>query len=73
MMKVLCRMAVMLFCVAMSCPVVVDGIPPVGVWRTYDDNDGLPTSLVQIEDRNGILEAKITKLLHRLGHDVYAK
>lgn len=46
---------------------------PVGVWRTYDDNDGLPTSLVQIEDRNGILEAKITKLLHRLGHDVYAK
>lgn len=27
MMKVLCRMAVMLFCVAMSCPVVVDGIP----------------------------------------------
>lgn len=46
---------------------------PVGMWRTYDDGDGLPASLVQIEERNGLLEGRVVKLLPRPGHDVDAK
>lgn len=65
-------MAVLLACVAISDPVLADG-SPVGVWRTYDDNDGLPASLVQIEDKNSVLDARIIKLLPRPGHDVNAK
>lgn len=46
---------------------------PAGVWRTYDDGDGLPASLVRIEERNGLFEGRVLKLLPRPGHDVNAK
>lgn len=55
------------------CYPVWAGETPVGVWRTYDDGDGLPASLVQIEERNGTLEGRVIKILPRPGHDVDAK
>jgi uncharacterized protein (DUF2147 family) len=45
---------------------------PIGVWRTYDDSDGQAASLVQIEEKNGLIEGRIVKLLPRKGHDVNA-
>ena len=45
---------------------------PVGVWRTFDDSDGQAASLVQIEEKNGLIEGHVVKLLPRKGHDVNA-
>lgn len=70
--KKLCFMAAMLACVAISGRVWAEG-SPAGIWRTYDDQDGLPASLVQIEERNGLLEGRVVKLLSRPGHDANAK
>ena len=46
---------------------------PVGLWRTYDDGDGRAASLVQLEEKNGLLEGRVVKLLERPGHKVDAK
>lgn len=40
---------------------------PVGVWRTYDDHDGLPASLIQIDEKNGLLEGHVLEILERPG------
>lgn len=45
---------------------------PVGKWRTYDDADGLAASIVRIEERNGVLEGYVVKILPRPGKDVDA-
>ena len=45
---------------------------PVGLWRTYDDKDGQAASLVRIEDKGGILEGHVIKILPRPGHPVDA-
>jgi uncharacterized protein (DUF2147 family) len=47
---------------------VADELSPVGLWRTYDDRDGQAASLVRIEDRGGILEGRVIKILPRPGH-----
>jgi uncharacterized protein (DUF2147 family) len=46
---------------------------PVGLWRTYDDKDGQAASLVRIEDRGGILEGLVIKILPRPGHPADAR
>lgn len=35
---------------------------PVGKWKTIDDSSGKPRSLVEITEKDGILEGKIVKL-----------
>ena len=44
---------------------------PVGIWRTYDDTDGQVASLVQIEEKNGLLEGRVLKILPRKDVDKY--
>jgi uncharacterized protein (DUF2147 family) len=46
---------------------------PVGLWRTFDDGDGRAASLVQIEEKNGLLEGYVVNLLPRPGQIVDAK
>jgi uncharacterized protein (DUF2147 family) len=45
---------------------------PVGLWRTYDDKDGQAASLVLIEDKGGMLEGRVIRILPRPGHPVDA-
>lgn len=45
---------------------------PVGTWKTIDDNDGLPAGIVRIEERNGLFEGHVVKILPRPGKDVNA-
>lgn len=35
---------------------------PAGVWQTIDDGTGKPRSVVQIEEKNGLLEGRISQL-----------
>lgn len=35
---------------------------PVGTWQTIDDGSGKPRSIVQIEEKNGMLEGKVTQI-----------
>ena len=35
---------------------------PAGTWQTIDDSSGKPRSIVQIEEKNGLLEGKITQI-----------
>lgn len=35
---------------------------PVGAWQTIDDGSGKPRSVVQIEEKSGLLEGKITQI-----------
>ncbi len=41
---------------------------PVGLWRTFDDRDGQAASLVRIEEKAGVLEGRVIKILPRPGH-----
>lgn len=66
------HLAVPLLVAAIGMPVYSEETP-VGLWRTYDDGDGLPASLVQIDERNGRLEGRIVRILPRPGHEVDAK
>lgn len=36
---------------------------PVGLWKTFDDDSGKPSSLVRIVSAQGMLEGRIEKLL----------
>lgn len=36
---------------------------PVGKWHTIDDNDGKPRGVVEIIEKNGVLEGRITGTL----------
>ncbi|HRI59360.1 MAG TPA: DUF2147 domain-containing protein [Saprospiraceae bacterium] len=35
---------------------------PVGTWQTIDDSSGNPRSIVQIEEKNGLLEGKVSQI-----------
>ncbi|MHB8354758.1 MAG: DUF2147 domain-containing protein [Burkholderiales bacterium] len=47
---------------------MADEPSPVGLWRTFDDQDGQAASLVRIEDKGGSLEGRVIKILPRPGH-----
>jgi len=49
-------------------PAIADQPSPIGLWRTFDDRDGQAASLVRIEDKGGILEGRVIKILPRPGH-----
>lgn len=42
---------------------------PVGLWQTVDDNDGQPAAIVRIQERNGLLEGAVVRILPRKGAD----
>lgn len=70
--KTILNLSAALLAATVALPALAEG-SPVGVWRTFDDRDGLPASLVQIDEKNGVLEGRVVKLLPRPGHDVDAK
>ncbi len=46
---------------------------PVGLWRTFDDEDGKAASLVRIDNVEGILEGRVVRILPRPGHPIDAR
>lgn len=46
---------------------------PVGLWRTFDDEDGKAASLVRIDNVGGILEGRVVRILPRPGHSMDAR
>ncbi|MDE2623084.1 MAG: DUF2147 domain-containing protein [Betaproteobacteria bacterium] len=48
-------------------------LSPVGVWRTFDDEDGKAASLVRIDSLGGVLEGRVVRILPRPGHPVDAR
>jgi uncharacterized protein (DUF2147 family) len=45
------------------------GVSPVGLWKTIDDQSGKPKSLIRITESNGEFRGKIEKLFREPGED----
>ena len=50
--------------------VLAADMTPVGTWKTIDDSTHQPKSIVQITESNGVLQAKVVKLLNRSAEDI---
>ncbi|MDE2353800.1 MAG: DUF2147 domain-containing protein [Betaproteobacteria bacterium] len=48
-------------------------LSPVGLWRTFDDEDGQAASLVRIDNLGGVLEGRVVRILPRPGHPLDAR
>ena len=64
--------AVLLLCLA-TLVVQAAEFSPVGVWRTFDDEDGKAASLVRIDTLDGMLEGRVVRILPRPGHPLDAR
>lgn len=43
---------------------------PVGTWRQVDDVTGKPTSILQITESNGVLQAKVLQVMNATPEDI---
>ncbi len=64
--------AVLILCLAALAAHAAE-FSPVGLWRTFDDEDGQAASLVRIDTLDGMLEGRVVRILPRPGHPLDAR
>ncbi len=64
--------AVLILCLAALAAHATE-FSPVGLWRTFDDEDGQAASLVRIDTLDGMLEGRVVRILPRPGHPLDAR